>query len=264
MTSPAASAAATSLSIDRSRSMKKPTLATQAMRTCAALATLMLASAAARADADRFTGDVGLGATRTQPHLRGARSGTDPIPFINGEDGRVFARIDTFGVKTLPLGYGALEVVGQFRGDGYAPPGEARRKNPVPLGLGTLQVTPVGAFELRALHDLGASDGNLMLARYLAEVPLGRLNLYPEAGVEYQDAAYTRYYFGSDGTRAPAFRPGSALDPYFGVFAELHVTGNWYVDAYWRRSFLDDGLAASPLVTRKAWNATLLAVAYRF
>jgi len=231
-----------------------------------AAVTILLASTTVAYAADNwFTGDVGVGAAYTQPHTRGAKSELDPIPFLNGDAGPLFARIDAFGVKASPLGYGALEVVGQYREDGYTPPGEQRRSSSVPIGIGTLQITPIGAFELRSMHDFGKSHGNLLQARYLAELPLGRLNLYPEVGVEYEDSGYTRYYFGTSGVGGvQPFRPGSALNPYLGMFAELHIVGKWYADAYYRRTFLDDNVSASPLVTRKAWNSALLAVSYRF
>jgi outer membrane scaffolding protein for murein synthesis (MipA/OmpV family) len=231
----------------------------------AAATILLTCTAAARAADKWYTGDVGTGAAYVQPHMRGEKSEVHPIPFVNGDAGLFFGRIDAFGVKTSPLGYGALEVVGQYRADGFTAPGEQRRTSSVPIGLGTLQITPIGAFELRSLHDFGKSHGNLLQARYLAELPLGRLNLYPELGLEYEDSRYTRYYFGTPGAGGTQeFRPHGALNPYFGMFAELHIAGSWYANAYYRRSFLDDEVSASPLVTRKAWNSALLAVSYRF
>jgi len=245
--------------------MKSSSLRHSIRLSIAATAILLARSPAVHAADNAFAGDVGIGATYVQPHLRGEKSPVDPIPFLNGDAGAFFARIDAFGVKTSPLGHGSLEVIGQYREDGYTPPGERRRSSAVPIGLGTLQITPIGAFELRSMHDFGKSHGNLLQARYLAEVPLGRLNLYPEAGVEYQDSGYTRYYFGSSGSGgAPRFRPHGALNPYVGMFAELHIAGNWYANAYYRRGFLDDAVSASPLVTRRAWNSALLAVSYRF
>jgi hypothetical protein len=103
------------------------------------------------------------------------------MPYLNFTWGPVFARIDTFGVQLAPLGDGALELVGQYRGDGYRVPGLRRRDDAIPLGLGTLQVTPVGAFGLNVLGDLGPSGGLIVQARYLAQFRLGRTTLFPNS-----------------------------------------------------------------------------------
>src|SRR5450830_822947 len=98
------------------------------------------------ADPEAFSGDVGLGVLHGAGGIQGVRARTSLEPYLNFEKGRLFARIDSFGVKTLPLGMGHLELLGQVRSDGYKGGGWAQRKDPVPLGLGTLQITPIGAF----------------------------------------------------------------------------------------------------------------------
>jgi outer membrane scaffolding protein for murein synthesis (MipA/OmpV family) len=215
-----------------------------------------------------LTGDIGVGATRSQTRTLGVSAETEPLPYLNFEYGPLFARVDSFGIKALPLGYGHIEFVGQYRGDGYDSKGLSHRRNSSPLGLGTLQITPVGAFGLQVLHDLGKSGGNLVQLRYLAELPLGRVTVYPELGVEYQSRAYARYYHGTtDGdaaTLGEAYRPGSALNPYIGAMVETRLMDSWYLNAYVRRTFADDSIARSPLVVRGNFNSLLLALAYRF
>ena len=63
-------------------------------------------------------------------------------------------------------------------------PGLRTRADAIPLGLGTLQPTPFGAFGLNVLGDLGPSGGLLVQARYLARFRLGRATVYPELGME--------------------------------------------------------------------------------
>jgi outer membrane scaffolding protein for murein synthesis (MipA/OmpV family) len=216
----------------------------------------------------RLTGDIGVGATRAQTQTLGAPAKTEALPYLNFEYGPLFTRVDSFGVKALPLGYGHVEFGGQYRGDGYDSNVLNRRQNSVPLGLGTLQITPIGAFWLQVLHDFGKSGGNLLQARYLAELRLGPVTVYPELGVEYQSRAYTSYYHGTTdadaATLGQAYRPGSALNPYVGAMVELRLADRWYLNAYARRTFSDNSIARSPLVVKGNFSSLLLALSYRF
>ena len=217
---------------------------------------------------EAFSGDVGLALVRSGAAAQGVPGHTNVLPYLNFEQGRLFARIDTFGIKTLPLGAGHLELLGQVRSDGYHGGGWSARKDPVPLGLGTLQITPVGAFGVNVLHDFGASGGTLVQARYLAELPLGRITLYPELGLERQSSGYTRYYLGTTAADAAAagraYQPGAALNPYVGGLIELPVSGPWVLNLYLRRVFTDRSLANSPLAGPGHRDTALLALAWRY
>ena len=230
---------------------------------------LLLAQAGPAMSAEaRLTGDIGIGATRTQTQTLGAPAETEALPYLNFEYGPLFARVDSFGIKALPLGYGHVELVGQYRGDGYDSTLLSQRQDSAPLGVGTLQITPIGAFGLQVLHDLGKSGGNLVQMRYLAELPLGRVTIYPELGAEYQSRAYTGYYRGTTDVDAvalgQAYRPGSAVNPYVGAMVEVRLVDRWYLNAYVRRTFSDDSISRSPLVVKGNFSSLLLALAYRF
>jgi len=215
-----------------------------------------------------LTGDIGVGAKRSQTQTRGVAAKTEAMPYLNFDYGPVFARVDSFGIKAMPLGYGHVELVGQYRGDGYDSNVVSRRRDSLPMGLGTLQITPVGAFGLQVLHDLGKSGGNLVQARYLAELPMGRVTIYPELGAEYQSRKYTGYYHGTTAADATAvgqaYRPGSAANPYVGAMIEARLTDRWYLNAYARRTFADDSISRSPLVVKGNISSMLLALTYRF
>lgn len=229
---------------------------------------LASSSAALCQETAGISGDVGVGILSQQSKIHGAQTDTSPTPYLNLEYGKTFIRIDTFGVKTLPMGYGHLELAGQYRTDGYTATALDRRRAPVPFGIGTLQITPIGAFWVNAFHDFGTSGGSLLQARYLAQFKLGPVKFYPEIGFEYQSEAYTRYYYGTTNSDATvlgrSYTPGSAINPYVGMMAETKLTDHWYVNAYFRRTKFDDAVANSPLVSKQQWNTLLVAAAYRF
>ncbi|WP_296002331.1 MipA/OmpV family protein [Rugamonas sp.] len=222
----------------------------------------------------RLIGDIGLGVDNAPPVGRGQSHAVNAIPYANADYGRAFARIDTVGLRVLPAGYGYLELVGKFNEDGYTPLRTAlgrfdQRKTSVPLGLGTLQVTPVGAFFVNVFRDVGRSKGNLADLIYAAEIDAGPLAIYPQAGLEYQSSAYTRYFYGVSGDEArrtgvAAYQPGAATNPFAALFIEAHVGGNWYVNANLRRTWLGGSVGASALVARHTADTGLVALSYRF
>lgn len=239
------------------------------VRACAVTAALSFLHASAASAADnQLSGDLGAGASWSESQIHGARHQTDALPYLNLEYGPAFARIDTFGMKVLPMAYGHVEIVGQYRGDGYKAAGLFKRQNSVPLGVGTLQITPIGAFNVNVFHDFGKSSGALVQARYLAEIQVGRVTVYPEVGVEYQSSGYTRYYFAPTEAEAARlqrnYQPGSAVNLFAGAMIETRITQHWYAHLYVRHSVVDDAIADSPLVSRKGRSSALFAVAYRF
>lgn len=239
------------------------------VRACAiTVAISFLHASAASAAENKLTGDLGAGASWSESQIHGARDRTDAVPYLNLEYGPAFARIDTFGMKVLPMAYGHVEIVGQYRSDGYEAEGLDVRRDPVPFGVGTLQITPIGAFNLNVFHDFGKSSGTLLQARYLAEIQLGRVTVYPEVGVEYQSSDYTRYYFAPTQAEAArlgrSYQPGSAVNLFAGALIETRITERWYAHLYVRHTVVDEAIADSPLVSQKGRSSALLAAAYRF
>ncbi|MYM35242.1 hypothetical protein GTP38_12960 [Duganella sp. FT94W] len=208
----------------------------------------------------QLTGDVGLGVNAAPTPARAQSRQTTAVPYLNFDDGPVFARIDTFGVKLLPVAAGHVELLTRVLSDGYTASGlDGRRHDSLPIGLGTLQVTSAGAFMLNGYHDAGKSGGNLADLMYAAEIDAGPLALYPQAGLEYRSSAYVRYF---DGT--PSYRPGAASSPFAALFAEIHLGGHCYLNGNLRRTWLGASIAASPLVRRSRLDTGLLALSYRF
>jgi outer membrane protein len=215
-----------------------------------------------------FSGEVGIGAFRTQAIIHGDSTTTSPIPYLAFDYGPLFARIDTFGFKTLKVGNGNIELLGRYRPDGYQVSGLARRAMPVPLGIGTLQTTPIGAFEFNVTHDFSDSAGTLALARYIAKLPVGPVTLYPELGAEMFNSRYTNYYYGTRDNDAnfigQSYSAGSATNTFFGLLATTHIAEHWTLTGYFRRTFLGGAIADSPLVSRGARNSMFVAVAREF
>ena len=235
---------------------------------------LACAQQAAAEFTDHIEGDIGVSAVSTRSVVRGTADSVSPLPYANFDYGRAFVRIDTLGVKTLPVGYGHVELIARVSQDGFkadrsALKGIAARSTSVPLGLGSLQVTPVGAVFINGFHDFNRSNGHLAELIYAAQLDLGSVTLYPEIGVEYQSSQYVRYFYGvslveSKASAYAAYQPGSALNPLLGLLGEVKVTPTWYLNFYLRRRWLDKTISASPLVASAQQDSGLLALSYRF
>jgi outer membrane protein len=224
---------------------------------------------------NRIQGDLGIFINAGQSPIKGDSMSPLPLPYTYFDYGRAFTRIDTFGIKTLPIAYGHLEIVGRIKFDGYKSAGNAElngindRQNSIPIGLGTFQLTPIGGFFLYAFHDVNKSKGNLLEATYAAQIKFGESSLYPQVGLEYFSSQYMQYYYGVSAAEAAAsgyatYTPGASTKPFFCLMLEVPVTDGWIANFYARRKWLGSAITNSPLVNKKTQDSGFVTVAYRF
>ncbi|MDD5470534.1 MAG: MipA/OmpV family protein [Sideroxydans sp.] len=231
------------------------------------------ASAAEMFDAS-LRGDVGLAGYSTRAILAGTPDNLAVLPYLDCTYERFFARVDTFGYKAAPMGYGHLEVIARFNQDGFrtdipALNGLSTRQSSLPVGLGTLQVTPLGGVFFNVFHDINESGGNWVELIYGAKFTVSGLVLYPLLGVDYQSAQYVVYYYGvSDqeaiDSRFPGYKPTSAVNAFFGLIMDIGLSQNWHLNAYLRHKRLDDAIYRSPIITQRYLDTAYLALSYRY
>jgi outer membrane protein len=242
------------------------------------LASLATLHTVAQADDEAFPsgidGEIGLGVYSSGADIKGSSNHASVLPYAYFDYRRLFVRIDTLGVKTARLGDGYLELAGRISRDGYtsnAPVLKAprHRSDSIPLGLGTLQETPVGDVFANWFHDVGKSGGNLYDLTYAGRIDLAPVTFYPEAGFEYQSASYVRYYYGITAQEAApgiatAYRPGGSLNPSLGVMAELALPEHWRLNLYLSRKWFGHAVRDSPLANSKTQDSGFLALSYSF
>ena len=73
----------------------------------AAILTLALALPSCASDVlpQRINGDVGFGGYYTHSIIKSDSDKFDILPYLDFDYGRMFARVDTIGIKTLKLGF---------------------------------------------------------------------------------------------------------------------------------------------------------------
>ncbi len=215
-----------------------------------------------------------MGGYYTRSIVNGVGDTVSILPYGDFDYGRLFARVDTLGIKTLPLGYGHLELVGRVSQDGFSTDTPALRglydrATSLPLGLGTLQVTPLGGILVNVFHDVHQSHGNLLEGIYGGEFAAFGMTFYPMVGVEYQSGEYVRYYYGVAPQEAASssyavYQPGGALNGLAGMIADIGLGGGYHLNAYVRRKWLGDSIRSSPIVGKDYLDTGYLAVSYRF
>jgi len=224
---------------------------------------------------DRIVGDIGAAVYTSNLHIgtEGTQSIVMPYAFFDYQ--RFFVRIDEVGIKTFKMGYGYFEVVGKINLDSYKVKSpingnSINRSDPIPLGLGTFQETPIGGFFVNAYHDFGKSKGALYEFLYFAEIETyKKVVLYPQIGLERQSSQYANYYYGinpgeSSLTGYNAYSAPATNNVLAGLLVEIPVVDNWYVNIYGKRKWMGGGINNSPVMNRSFQDNIFAALAYRF
>ena len=224
---------------------------------------------------DHIVGDIGAAVYSTNLNIGslGAQSMVLPYGFFDYQ--RFAMRIDQLAFKTAPLGFGFLEIVGKVDPDSYQVKSTINSQiinkgYQVPIGLGTFQDTPIGAFFINAYHDFGKSKGNLLELNYFGEIELvSKIVLYPQVGMERQSSSYANYYYSVNPEQAQltgyrTYSASSSNNPLAGFLLEIPVVEDWYLNIYGKRKWLGSGVNNSPVLTRSFQDTMFMALAYRF
>ena len=218
-----------------------------------------------------LAGDAGLAIYRTPAITRTSDKSNVMLPYVFADDGSLFARVDTFGIKLMPMGFGSLETSARvsfegFKALGYS--GIKDRATPIPLGLSTLQETPYGAFFAYAFYDV-TSKGILLDAMYAAEFKLGPFKFYPQLGFERRNARYVQHLYGvsqseSALSQVNAYTASDSISPNLGLALEYLLDNNYSVTMQMRKKWLDSSITNSPLVIARSQTSSFLALTRSF
>lgn len=220
---------------------------------------------------DRFVGEAGGMLVGARPLVQGRTGSVTALPYVYGDWGRFYARVDTLGIKTLALGQGHLELAARVSTEGFkardsAFPAVGDRSSPVPIGVGTFQRTSVGGIFAYALHD-SKSDGQLLELTWAGRVPLGAATLYPQLGLEHRTAAYVQHLYGVSTAQAAAsglsaYRAGASIVPVVSLHAAVPLNGPWALQLQMRYRRWDDVVRQSPLVERSSQLSAYVALTH--
>jgi len=223
----------------------------------------------------RIQGDIGAAVYSQNAVTQGNSANIQLLPYAYFDYARFFARIDNFGFKTLPLGWGYVEIVGKYNPEGFTPKGGSysqlhTRNNPLLMGLGTFQLTPVGAFFINGYEDVNASKGKMAEFTYALEINwLDPVKIYPMLGFDYKDKQYLNYFYGvsppeSQSSGVSLYAPADAVSPYAQAVFEVPLSDHWIFNAFFKQKWLAPSIYHSPLVTQHRLDNVFIGVNYRF
>jgi outer membrane protein len=224
---------------------------------------------------NKLTGDIGVAAYITKSNVKTNSTSTSVLPYAFAEYNRLAMRIDTLGIKTVKMGYGYLELSGRISLDSYKIQSQINHQNiskstPAPLGLGTFQETPIGAFFINYLHDFNQSKGSLQEIIYFGEVKLGnQVTVYPQIGLERMSKNYSNYYLGVNQTESNitgynVYSPNTLVNSITGLAIEIPLFDHVYLTGYAKRKWLGDKAGASPIMNRSYQDTFYIGTTYRF
>lgn len=220
----------------------------------------------------QISGDVGGAIYQTSGVYKNASGNTSTLPYLYAENRHFFSRVDTFGVKLIPMGEGHFEIVARYSLEGYYPGQQtqplniAQRSNPQPIGIGTFQTYDWGALFFYAFKDL-VSNGDAQEITYAAEFKLGPLTLYPQFGLERRSKSYVTYLYGVTKSESlvsglPVYAPSASMNSAVGLAAEVSLTKNWVAIYQYKMRKLDAAIIGSPLVGAHHQTLQFIALAY--
>uniref|UniRef100_B1XVE0 MltA-interacting MipA family protein n=1 Tax=Polynucleobacter necessarius subsp. necessarius (strain STIR1) TaxID=452638 RepID=B1XVE0_POLNS len=144
------------------------------------------------------------------------------------------------------------------------------RSDPIPIGVGTLQETPIGGFFANAYYDFGKSKGMLYELSYFGELETYKqIVVYPQIGAERQSNQYANYYYGinpgeSLATGYSAYSAPATTNLFAGLMIEIPIIDQWFVNLYTKRKWMGGGINNSPVMNRPFQDTIFTAIAYRF
>lgn len=224
-------------------------------------------------DKTRIVGDVGLGLFHTGSISKGVESSNSFLPFVNATYGNLFARVDTAGMKVFPLAYGDVEISTRIGLEGFKQKNEpysVTRTSPVPVGISTAQITPLGAFFVHGFHDF-KSGGILFDLNYAARFKLDSLTFYPQVGVERRSAKYVQYLYGvtqqevaESQNKLTSYAGGASTTPKIAMAVDYPIDRHNSLKLNIAKKWVDRSISDSPLVSSHSQTNVFLAIAHKF
>lgn len=219
---------------------------------------------------DHFVGEAGAMLMGAQPMVQGASGTVTVLPYVYGDWGRFYARVDTFGVKAVPMGQGHLELATRISTEGFKASKTdfttaGDRSAPLPVGVGTFQRTAQGGVFAYLFHDT-TSGGQLLELNWAGRLTMGCATLYPQLGLEHRTAAYVQHLYGVSPAQAsaglPVYQAGASTVPVLSLQATLPLQGPWALQLQTRYRAWDSAVRNSPLVARASQISGFAALTY--
>ncbi|MEW5562019.1 MipA/OmpV family protein [Enterobacter asburiae] len=144
------------------------------------------------------------------------------------------------------------------------------RRTTMMAGISYDAITSYGMFSAQLARDaLGLSDGWFGTFSWTGYLSSGDWALIPSAGVDWEDARQTDYYFGvskeeSRRSGLTQWSPGSSLTPWLQLALDYQFAPQWDTFISARINYLSNDVRQSPMVNQSQTYVIDLGIKYRF
>lgn len=239
------------------------------------LITFMLASATMGQERPKSSTSLGLGLVYRNSIYKKDDAMVMPIPMVYYETEGFFFKGRSLGYHILKNGGLSLDVIGQWRFDGYDDSDSSFLR-----GMDDRQMTLDGGFELSYedgwgktsvsfLSDmLGRHDGQELSISYGKQFTAGKWMMTPAVGAIWNSHNLADYYFGVRPDEALALRPaysvGEAWNPTVRLNVLYRINKQWSALGLFRYEWLDNEISNSPIVDADHQIQFMAGLMYQF
>lgn len=226
-----------------------------------------------------FSGfNFGLGGAVMTSEYKGMEGDAIPIPLLGYEGDYLYLRGVSGGVHAYRNDWLELNAeISYMPLNFFADDSESwamrrldDRYSTLMAGINGVLRSPFGNLSVTASTDiLGYSNGILVDGSYAYPIKLGRFEIEPAVGAQYNDANFNRYYYGIDHNEARKshlshYDPADSVSPYAQLSARVYFSENWSAFTSGQAMFLNQEIYDSPMVDDSEKYSISLGVLYAF
>ena len=204
---------------------------------------------------------VGLSVAADYQAYKGHRIEYSVLPDFFYDNDRIYAEGDEAGVYLLNDDENELRLNAYYDGSSYRPSGPLheldKRQWSVMMGASYMHITPFGGFKLQVGQDvLGRHNGMVSRLAYLAEFKEGPWSVYPEFGVQWNNAKYNQYYFGVSAEESARsgidpYTAQNSVQPYASMVIDYRMNKHWDFFTVFDFNYLSNQQYRSPMISSR-------------
>lgn len=191
---------------------------------------------------------------------KGHRTDTAVLPTFFYDNNHVYVEGDDAGIYLMHDDQNELRLNVYYDDKEMVPSGQLspfkKRKWSLMAGASYMRITPIGGFKVQIGHDvLGRTHGSMVKLGYLTEYKSGQWSVYPEVGMQWNDAKYNRYYYGVSAAESAqsglsTYNPKQSIQPYMSLNVNYDINKAWSVYMGLDAHYLAHEQYNSPMVKR--------------
>lgn len=196
------------------------------------------------------------------------------LPTLFYDNDFIYAEGDEVGFYLIEDEKNELRLNAYFDGSSYRPSGPLseldKREWSILAGASYMRITPLGGFKVQVGHDiLNRSNGIVATLAYWTEFEAGSWSVYPELGLQWNNARYNQYYFGVSEDEAKRsdikqYQAKKSMQPYANLIVDYRFNKNWDIFTNLSINYLSNEQYQSPMINSRYEFEPTIGLNYTF